>query len=395
MHRATRLMFGTVGIGLLAAFLVLGLAGSTVFTSGTASPAREGGISLATAPSHGAPVAAVHPDAPNATSLTVTVTGTPRPYSYLPTAVNFSIAVTVVNNTFTVSTTNTNGTLFLVNELTEATFVSIPVPIANGTNDYSMPLNWVTLGCASATTCAATLGTIAYSVRLYVAVDATADNGTTANTDGMGAVASVAFISYTPNFGGFGGTNVTAGNISVTVVYSAQYVTLVTLNIYNSTGILVFTSTFANNATTGAPQTKVWYEATSGVYTTSVVGSTPFATFYTNASVTVVPASSSGGGTVYQNTTVWTNTSGGTSATGYFGLSAPVSGTLFLLIGLIVGILAALVAARMMMSEPPSKPAQPWTDKKGGDATNTCSVCGKSFGSADELAAHAKSEHGM
>ncbi len=75
MHRATRLTFGTVGIGLLAAFLVLGLSGATALHAAPASPVRDGGAALTTG--HGMPAAPVHPDAPLNTGVFAAITERP------------------------------------------------------------------------------------------------------------------------------------------------------------------------------------------------------------------------------------------------------------------------------------------------------------------------------
>jgi hypothetical protein len=377
MHHATRLMLGTVGIGLLAAFLVLGLTGAAIFQPASASPARTGGSGLTSASSHSARAAASHPSVGgNPTTVWANATSVPAPYSTLPAWVNFTIQVAITNSVFTLNSSDTNGSVYLVNQATETTLVNIPIVIVNGSAAQSVELDSQTLGC-SAANCTATLGNIAYSGIIYVAVNgAYYNNGTAANTSATyGGIPpmSTAFITVPLVVGGLGGTSVPAGNVSVTIYYTGQYVTLVTLNIYSSTGTLVYSSNFANNATTGAPQTKIWYVGVTGTYSTAVSAATPYGTFWSNSTITVVPASSTTGGTVYQNTTTWVNSTGSTAPKGYFGLSAPASGTLFLLIGLIVGILAALVAARMMMSSPPPPPAQPWSDTKTESTSSSSS----------------------
>ncbi len=267
------------------------------------------------------------------------------------------------------------------------------VTIVSGQASYAIPLNSTWLGCAfSDPTCTNSL-IDTYTFDVVTDLNGAGYGGTFATNDNTSGTFT-SFITYTPTWALVSPTttSVQAGNITVSVAYHAQYVTAVNLNIFSG-ATLVFTGTFIQSSP-GISVAKIWYEGTPGTYAVSIQGVMVWGTEYLNSSITVTAAAASGGGTVYQNTTTWDNTTGGTSATGYFGLSAPVSGTLFLLVGLIVGILAALVAARMMMSEPPAKPAQPWSDQKT-DSANTCSVCGKSFGSADELSAHAKSEHGM
>ncbi|MGA8664686.1 MAG: hypothetical protein WB809_06460 [Thermoplasmata archaeon] len=390
MHRATRLTFGTVGIGLLAAFLVLGLSGATALHAAPASPVRDGGAALTTG--HGMPAAPVHPDAPLNTGVFAAITSAPAPYSTIPAWLNFTIGWWNVTG-YTISSANAGATVVVTDILSHHVQASNNVTIVSGQASYAIPLNSTWLGCAfSDPTCTNSL-IDTYTFDVVTDLNGAGYGGTFATNDNTSGTFT-SFITYTPTWALVSPTttSVQAGNITVSVAYHAQYVTAVNLNIFSG-ATLVFTGTFIQSSP-GISVAKIWYEGTPGTYAVSIQGVMVWGTEYLNSSITVTAAAASGGGTVYQNTTTWDNTTGGTSATGYFGLSAPVSGTLFLLVGLIVGILAALVAARMMMSEPPAKPAQPWSDQKT-DSANTCSVCGKSFGSADELSAHAKSEHGM
>lgn len=317
----------------------------------------------------------------------------PAKYNTLPAWVNFTIAFGGVGPSFVLSSANTQVFLQIYNETSGTNFGNWSIPIVTGQTSYSVTLNATTLNCATPS-CSTTM-TGGYAFFLWPSLDGVSARGMTSNNGTeYSPIASSSFITVTPTFAitAPSAATVPVGNTTVTVAYSAQYLTALTVNIYSSStaggagGVLVYSSSFLNVS----PVSKVWYEGTPGSYFLSLVAVSPYTSWYVNGTVTVANSL----GLIYQNTTNWVNTTGGTSAAGYFGLSAAASGTLFLLVGLIVGILAALVAARMMMASPPPKPAQPWSDQKG-ETANTCSVCGKSFGSADELAAHSKSEHGM
>ncbi len=384
MHRATWRTLGTVGIGLLAVFLLLGLTVPSVAGSG---PAAHGAKA-----SSGATVAAAHPDGTN-TWISASISAAPAAYSTLPTWVNFTLAYG--NFTGTIGPTNTMAWVNVVDDVSHTTQANVSAAIQSGVLTYSVTLNATTLNCAiSDPTCTSTL-IDNYELNLFVYLNGTSGGGNV-GTNETPEFAVVSFITYAPVFTLVSPVNTgaaEAGNITVSVAYRAQYTTAVQLNIYSASSALVYSSSFFQTQE-GISVAKVWYELTPGNYGYSIVAQTPYATIWNNGTIVVTPSTApSGGGTIYYNTTLYNNVTGGTSPTGFFGLSPAASGTLLLVVGLIVGIIAGMVAARMMMSSPPAKPAQPWTDNK--NATNTCSVCGKSFGSADELAAHSKSEHGM
>jgi hypothetical protein len=326
----------------------------------------------------------------------------PAKYSPLPAWINFSIDYGGVGPSFALSAANTAVWLSVLNEVTHAT-ANYSVPIVTGQTDYTLTLTASGLqGCTQAN-CSSTFGSMnqTYSFSLWPSLNGSANRGVDAGTNGTLFVplAVASFILYAPSFYVTApAPTVTSGNITVTANYTALFVTNAVVNIYSvgtlggAPPTLVFTANYLEPPGSNAPISHTWIEGTPGSYFVSFVATLDYATMYVNGTVTVVAPST--GGVVYQNTTVYKNVTGGSSPAGFFGLSPAASGTVFLLVGLIVGILAGLVAARMIMSPGPAKPAQPWTEKKE-ETSNTCSVCGKSFGSADELAAHAKSEHGM
>jgi len=165
--------------------------------------------------------------------------------------------------------------------------------------------------------------------------------------------------------------------------YTGQYVGRVQLSIYNPTATAVILSkNLAWNGTT--PTVYNWVETIAATYPYTLSVETGYGLFNTSGSI-VVPLASY----VYTNETSWTN------STFITGLSAGASGTLLLVVGLIVGMIVAIVVGRRVWGGPkPAGPAQPWSPKTEG-ATNQCSVCGQSFATPEELAAHSKSEHGM
>ena len=165
--------------------------------------------------------------------------------------------------------------------------------------------------------------------------------------------------------------------------YTGQYVGRVQLSVYNPTGTSVILSkNLAWNGTT--PTVYNWVQTIAAVYPYTLAVETGYGVYNTSGSI-VVPAASY----VYTNETSWTN------STLISGLSSGASGTLLLVIGLIVGMIVAIVVGRRVWGGPkPAGPAQPWTPKTEG-AANQCSVCGRSFATPEELAAHSKSEHGM
>ena len=168
---------------------------------------------------------------------------------------------------------------------------------------------------------------------------------------------------------------------TLSAVYTSQYVGKVQLSIFTPTGGLAFSTNLRWNGTT--PTTAKWLEATAGLYPYTLAVFTAFGTYSSSGSIAV-----SGSTPVYYNSTQWVNTS--------FipGLNSGEAGTILLVVGLIVGMIVALVVGRLVWGGPkPAGPAQPWSQKPA--ATNTCSVCGQSFTTPEELAAHSKSEHGM
>ena len=187
------------------------------------------------------------------------------------------------------------------------------------------------------------------------------------------------------------------GNITFALQYVTDYLSAANLNVYagaTPTGTVVFTAGVFQAAESVHFSNAVWTATQAGEYTALVtIGSAAGAAAgATNFTLTFnVSAGAAGGGTVYQNTTVWKNT---TTPVGQLigGLSTGVSAAILLVVGLIVGMVVAMLLGRMMWGGQKPSPAQPWQAKPGA---NECSVCHQTFASEAELKDHQKQAHGM
>ncbi len=163
--------------------------------------------------------------------------------------------------------------------------------------------------------------------------------------------------------------------------YTAQYVGRVEVSIYTPTGGLAYSANLRWNGTT--PTTVPWFEATPGLYPYTLSVYTAYGVYNTSGSIPVVVPTP-----VYYNTTHWSN------STLISGLSSGAAGAILLVVGLVVGMIVAMALGRAVWGGKRAAPAQPWSGEKTA-TTNACSVCGQSFATPEELAAHGKSEHGM
>jgi hypothetical protein len=180
-------------------------------------------------------------------------------------------------------------------------------------------------------------------------------------------------------------TSVSTGNVSFTAYYTAQYVQSVEIIVSApTTPVVLFNASLAWASPT-LPTTAVWYAANPGVYPWVLTLVTSYGVLSIHGDLTVI----SSGGTVYQNTTVYSNGSL------FKGLNAGASGTILLVVGLIIGMIVALLLARSMMATPKSAPAQAWQQQSTSTPANQCSVCNRSFATPEELKEHAKTEHGI
>ncbi|MGP8019128.1 MAG: hypothetical protein ACLPP2_07345 [Thermoplasmata archaeon] len=317
------------------------------------------------------------------TAIAASFTSPFKAYMSYPFQVNYTIAVTNALISPTATTIVVNVTSAAVGLLTSNSVTVIP-----GQTNYTFEINAASLACSDPG-CSG-LPQTEYTISVFAG-----EVGVGLPTNGSVASSQVAqgfFLIVTPLSAALvspaAGTSSSVGNVTVSVAYLGSWVAGAVLNIYSSTNALVYSHGFVE-LTPGVPVNGTWFIGQSGTYTYAIVMTTVYlpTTHYFNGTITVI----SKGGTVYQNTSKYSNESA------ISGLSGAAAGTILLVVGLIVGMIVALVLARAVMGRPAAAPPQPWESKPGtpGGAPNTCSVCSKSFSTPEELAAHGKSEHGM
>jgi hypothetical protein len=340
--------------------------------------AKSSGPSPASQASHGA----VNP-ANVTTTASVAYNIALGNYTYLPTTLIATITVTGAS----INTTTTSVWMSITDAVNSqlCSTISENKTVTNGNTNYTFLLSPVLLLAGTCPGIQTDPVTISTNVTVLGGLWNTPTVGNGTNVTAFGNVTTALIFSplsvklLSPS------GSVGIGNATFIAAYTAQYLSSVQLLIWNpaKTSILENTSLIWPSATTPAAVT--WFAPAVGSYPYSVTAKTAYGTYADNGNITVLP---NGGGTVYLNNSNFKN------ATLFPGVSGAVAGTILLLVGLIIGMLVALAVASLMRQPTPAPAAQPW---QGTSATppNTCSVCGKSFGSADELAAHAKSEHGM
>jgi hypothetical protein len=379
MHPTTRTTLVSMAIGLLTVFLAVGVsAGATgQFASHGALTTAQGSQSAHSAP---AVQPAVDTSCPGFTANCIQYAPAVGGYNTLPYAVNGYFNLTNTHGFFNASDTIMWATVSNFTGVVLATFdlnSTIPVTSTNQST-FSFSINETTIGCA-ATNCA-NIAQTPYSIVTHSVIH---NSTILLNTTGIGTTYFVTVplsVSLGVSAAAVGTTS--SVNITFTALYTGQYVTGVTVTVFSPTNasVVVFTAPLVNSQGVSTPASFV---TTSGSYPASV-------SLVTAGGTTVVENSTVAAfaqvNTVYSNSTSWHN------QTFFGGLSPAVAGTLLLVVGLIIGLIVAMVLGRMVWGTTKPAPAQPWTDAK---TANTCSVCGKSFATPEELAAHGKSEHGM
>lgn len=357
-----------VGVGLLTTMLAAGMLAAPV----------GGGLASHSAPLHTASSASVSPRPFAVPGIVMTYKTTLRVFESL----NFTLTYVATVTGATISPTNfsTWVEVYDVTVETPCANISLNSSVATGVTTYSVGINKTSLGTALANP----------SCDLLTDVTGFIAHGnitTTAGSNTSSAEISTRILGLEPTVGGFlspAGTSFGVGSITFVAYASGQYITtaavVVTLNkTIEFSSILIGSSTFR-----GLYNPVSWSAVAGGTYNTSLQLSTSYGnTTYYNATLTV---SSASGTTLTQ--TNWNNN------TLIPGISGPIAGTLLMVIGLIVGMVSAFAVARWTMAPKPSAP-QAWTGGPAPKAANTCSTCGASFATAEELQAHAKSEHGM
>ncbi|HEV2167256.1 MAG TPA: hypothetical protein VGS23_09840, partial [Thermoplasmata archaeon] len=239
-----------------------------------------------------------------------------------------------------------------------------------------------------------------YTIGVFVSVSTSPYvNGTTSGSVGTGGANQNVYlqtylptgtlVSPNPNAG------ISTGNTSVVVSYSGDFVSGAEINIYAaSTQQLVYSAgvAVAGPGSHIGTAAAAWRPTVPGAYTAVLNLSGPYGYSLTSFALQVVPA----GTTVYVNSSSYHNDS---LLKGY---SASETATLLLVVGLIIGMVVALLLGKMVWGGSASKPPTPWASKPGEGGTNgksamkpnECPTCHQQFGSAAELADHQKKAHG-
>lgn len=326
------------------------------------------------------------------TTVSAVFTSNFSAYMSIPFNVNFTIAVgnapiNAATTSIEVDVTDLSlaGSHHPTGKLITSTFIT---PADNQTV-YTFVVDSSTLACNDPS--CLSLAPDVYGVYVYVTVD-----GTSLPTDGSFAATHISqsfFLITTPLSASLispaPGASVSVGNVTVSVAYLGSYIAGAVLNIYSSSGSLVFSKSMIE-LTPGVPVSATWFIGQTGTYPYQIVLTTVYlpTTHVFSGNITVITK----GGTVFSNSTQWSNQSA------ISGLSGAAAGTLLLIVGLIIGMIVAFILAGAVMGRPATTPPQPWEGKPGATgavAPNTCSVCNKSFSTPEELAAHGKAEHGM
>jgi len=386
--------------GTLATVALLVLSVAVMGMAGSASLARASGTSHGLATHAAATPLAVHPaPARHATpavgpvSVAVTITNAPKTYIVLPYTLSWDVAVT--NGSVSPSTTWMSVTVLDINNA--GTCVSVyfgvaPCPtvvnlsanssIATGVTSYSLTIT--NTGITSANYNGGVLPADQFQILVWV----TANNGVSNLT--FGGQEQAFIVPFLPS-GGFvaplAGAALSTGNVTLGVNYTGNYISGATLTIYQGTGTtgkVVYTQGVFQPGT--GPRvviaTVAWFVTVAGSYFEQLNITAPYGTLLLNQTLTVIPS----GQTIYQNSSSYQNTSAP-----WGGTSTGEVAALLLVVGLIIGMIVALALGRAMWGTPKTTPAQAWQSKP----TNECSVCHQTFATDAELKEHQKSAHGM
>ena len=261
--------------------------------------------------------------------------------------------------------------------------VSIPLDslLVNGMDAYSTTLTLATLTSAGYNGGVLPYDT-EYLLQVFVAMTNSGSRTVAGAQEGVHLLThapAAALVAPTPRAG------VPAGNVTVAVSYTGDFVSGASVEIFTASPpvTLVFSSLVAvpgsgpRIGVAGVP----WEAAVPGNYEVviNLTGAWGYQTF-----TTALTVFSSGGGTVYVNQSTYQNNSL------IPGWSNGVTGSVLLLVGAIIGLLVALVLARMMWSESRPAPARAWKGQP-----NECRVCHQRFDNAAALSAHMDKAHGL
>jgi len=317
---------------------------------------------------------------PGAVSATVSILTSFSNYTILPSTLALHIVVTGSSIAH-----NTSLWVVVTDELTGAycTTGSLNQTVTGGFTYYNLSLDPVSMGGHAFTNCPfiesdpVVFNATVFTLNNTTGTPVSATDFTTASTHLVYQALGVTLLIPSNAVG--------AGNITLVATYIAQYVTGVRILVDSVGGSNLLYNASLQWPSSSSPAIGNWFESAAGLYPYHLTITTAYGSFTKNGNISVLAP---GGGTVYSNTSTWQN------ASIFPGLTGAVSGTILLVVGLILGMIVALVVGRSLMRPASVPPAQQW-QAGATPAANTCTVCGKSFGTPEELKDHAKSEHGM
>lgn len=417
-HRLTATLATAVAVGLLGLTVLLlgfGAPGSVAAPTPHSAPLLHSGAAQPGPIAYAAPAPTPARAHPSAYTVSIQITNGKLPaYTTGSFALNF--AITTINTTVNASTTNISVAMYydVVDSRTPAPpyaatiFSTWAVPITStGQVDFSTNVNATNVfgdnhesRLVSPQDQWLTNGIYFWIVNATVAINSTISVYGSAVTGVAGENGSTAFVVEAP-WATLGAPNpsgnpISPGNQTVVVSYGGDWVNASSISISDPFNNVVFSAILTTLAPGNATvvSTGNFLAVSPGVYTATITlwdlySSNPV-TFTQHFNVTKTTGPSH---TVYVNQTIWTNTTG--SSTQLFGGWSPqTASSVLLVVGLIIGMVVALVLGRMMWGgAPPAGPAQAWSASKTG--ANECPVCHQSFASEDELKEHQKTAHGM
>lgn len=302
------------------------------------------------------------------TSVYVSVSTALPTYSYLASAaipVDFGIQVGSVN----ISTTTTSLWVNITDEVTLAVCASISLnslvsnvsgPFASYTYNFALSSVISSGSTGLGKYCPNILsdpvelviGASVLGTTFYGAQNTASDSNTTATTPITTIIFTVPAASFNLN------ATATPYTYNVSAVYSGQFVGRVALTIYSATlvsgtrPVIFSTNLYTAGSTSGFAS---WYEPKAGSYPYTLQVLAPYGNT-TYAGVLALTATT----LVYTNTTYWYNT------TSFGGLSPAVGGTILLVVGLIIGMIVALLLGAALFRRRETTPPQAWEASQGG-----------------------------
>jgi hypothetical protein len=398
----------------LICVLTAGVLGGSVWFAPESSPGHA--FAATTVAERAPPGGALPPLPKNVTTANVTVSSSLPGYTILPVAsqtVDFSLNVT--NATITPQ----NVTLWV--EVTDSVTsvvcknISLEYLVTNVSNISNASSRFMTAafgvnasGLAESTLLGAcpgiTADTADFVVSAFVRGNVKPIDGTNVSTNSnvsplvvkgvnttVDTTPGTALIFAEPTENLTFANSATLDTYDLSANYTGQYVGRVALTVYSATVVGGSRSVLLSAnlvQVRGHEPVATWYEPHGGNYPYTLQLFTPYAVVNTSGVIAVTNASY-----VYYNTTNY-------DPRGLAGLDPAASSALLLIAGLVVGFVVMFAVARWALAPAGGAAPKQWSGSEGGPTTpaggaQTCTFCGRSFPTPEELAAHAKSEHGV